>query len=80
MNATLIGAGSDDRGDYLDRVLPSVIALIILFALSAVGNVTVFLTLVTSRSRKTRISIIILHLTIADLLVTFILIPTEVTF
>ena len=42
------------------------------------GNVTVFFTLVTSRSRKTRISVIILHLTIADLLVTFILLPTEV--
>ena len=37
-----------------------------------------FITLVTSRSRKTRISVIILHLTIADLLVTFILLPTEV--
>ena len=32
-----------------------------------------------SRSRKTRISIIILHLTVADLFVTFILIPTEVS-
>ena len=63
---------------YIGRILPSVVAMVILFVLSALGNVTVFLTLVTSRSRKTRISIIILHLTIADLFVTFILIPTEV--
>ena len=64
--------------EYIDRILPSVVAMVILFAISAVGNVTVFFTLVTSRLRKTRISVIILHLTVADLFVTLILIPTEV--
>ena len=63
---------------YYSRVCPAVIAMTILFILSAVGNVTVFVTLVTSPLRKTRISIMILHLTIADLVVTFLFIPSEV--
>eukprot|EP00094_Tigriopus_californicus_P005556 TCALIF_05353-PA protein Name:"Similar to Gonadotropin-releasing hormone II receptor (Clarias gariepinus)" AED:0.13 eAED:0.15 QI:0/0.5/0.2/1/1/1/5/0/486 len=63
---------------HSNRILLSVVAMLILFFLSALGNVTVFSTLVTSRSRKTRISIIILHLTIADLFVTFIIIPAEI--
>lgn len=63
---------------YLTRILPSVIAMSILFVLSAVGNITVFTTLVGSRLRKTRISTIILHLTISDLIVTFLVIPSEV--
>jgi len=65
---------------YISRILPSVVAMSILFILSAVGNVTVFSTLVSSRLRKTRISTIILHLTIADLIVTFLVIPSEVRF
>ena len=68
----------ENSAAYFARVLPSVIAMAILFALSAVGNVTVFSTLVTSPLRKTRISTIILHLTIADLIVTFLVIPSEV--
>ena len=64
----------------ISRILPSVVAMSILFVLSAVGNVTVFSTLVSSRLRKTRISTIILHLTISDLIVTFLVIPSEVSF
>jgi len=77
-NVTSMDSLTPTQPSYLGRILPSVVAMSLLFALSAVGNVTVFLALVTSRSRKTRISVIILHLTIADLFVTFILIPTEV--
>ena len=73
------GANVTVSATYISRIFPSVMAMVILFVLSALGNITVFLALVTSRSRKTRISIIILHLTIADLFVTFILIPTEVS-
>ena len=71
-DATFLNVG------YLSRILPSVVAMSILFVLSAVGNVTVFSTLVSSRLRKTRISTIILHLTISDLIVTFLVIPSEV--
>jgi hypothetical protein len=45
-NATFLNVG------YLSRILPSVIAMSILFVLSAVGNVTVFSTLVGSRRRR----------------------------
>ena len=76
-NETLSEAASQ-QPTYIGRILPSVIAMLILFILSALGNVTVFATLVSSGNRKTRISIIILHLTVADLFVTFILIPSEV--
>lgn len=82
INTTSDSGGSEvsaaPTSTYINRILPSVVAMLILFLLSALGNVTVFSTLVASRSRKTRISIIILHLTIADLFVTFILIPTEI--
>ena len=72
VDATFLNVG------YLTRILPSVIAMSILFVLSAVGNITVFTTLAGSRLRKTRISTIILHLTISDLIVTFLVIPSEV--
>ena len=50
-----------------------------LFVLSMIGNLSVFWALITSPSRKNRFSKILLHLTIADLIVTSILIPGEVS-
>lgn len=58
--------------------LTVVIVYCILFAIAAVGNLTVFITLFKSRRRKSRISLMITHLAIADLLVTFVTIPFEV--
>ncbi|NP_001280549.1 ACP receptor [Tribolium castaneum] len=49
-----------------------------LFVVAAVGNLTVFISLFRSRHRKSRISLMIRHLAIADLIVTFIMIPIEV--
>lgn len=49
-----------------------------LFIVAAVGNLTVFISLFRSRHRKSRISLMIRHLAIADLIVTFIMIPMEV--
>lgn len=51
-----------------------------LFVVAAVGNLTVFISLFRSRHRKSRISLMIRHLAIADLIVTFIMIPIEVSF
>lgn len=51
-----------------------------LFLMAAVGNLTVFISLFRSRHRKSRISLMIRHLAIADLVVTFIMIPIEVSF
>ncbi|XP_056640774.1 adipokinetic hormone/corazonin-related peptide receptor variant I-like [Diorhabda sublineata] len=49
-----------------------------LFVVAAVGNLTVLISLFRSRHRKSRISLMITHLAIADLIVTFIMIPLEV--
>lgn len=49
-----------------------------LFVVAAVGNLTVFISLFRSRHRKSRISLMIRHLAIADLVVTFVMIPIEV--
>lgn len=58
--------------------LVSIIVYSVLFVCAAVGNVPVFLSLIRNRHRKSRIKLMMLHLAIADLIVTFIFIPTEV--
>ncbi|XP_003747698.1 gonadotropin-releasing hormone receptor [Galendromus occidentalis] len=58
--------------------LVSIIVYSILFVCAAVGNVPVFLSLIRNRHRKSRIKLMMLHLAIADLIVTFIFIPTEI--
>ena len=50
----------------------------ILFVISSIGNTTVFISLVKNRNRKLRINLLILNLTIADLIVTYIMIPMEI--
>jgi gonadotropin-releasing hormone receptor len=56
-----------------------VIAYSILFIIAATGNFSVFFSVLQQlRRTKSRISILILHLSIADLLVTFGVIPLEV--
>lgn len=50
----------------------------VLFVLAAAGNVPVLISLIKSRRRKSRIQNMILHLAIADLIVTFVMIPLEV--
>lgn len=49
-----------------------------LLAIGAVGNVAVFTSLVRSRRRKSRVNLLMTHLVIADMMVTFIVIPLEV--
>jgi gonadotropin-releasing hormone receptor len=50
----------------------------VLFTVAAVGNLSVFITLVRARHRKSRISLLMSHLAAADLIVTFVMIPLEV--
>lgn len=50
-----------------------------LLAIGALGNVAVFSSLVRSRRRKSRVNLLMTHLVIADMLVTFIVIPLEVS-
>lgn len=49
-----------------------------LFVVGAAGNVCVFVSLVRSRRRKSRVNLLMTHLAVADLIVTFIVIPFEV--
>ncbi|XP_023314623.1 gonadotropin-releasing hormone II receptor-like isoform X1 [Trichogramma pretiosum] len=55
-----------------------VIAYGICFLIASIGNLTVFVTLSRGRYRKSRISLMICHLSIADLLVAFFTIPIEI--
>lgn len=50
-----------------------------LLVIGAVGNVGVFASLLRSRRRKSRVNLLMTHLVVADLMVTFIVIPLEVS-
>ncbi|XP_050676126.1 adipokinetic hormone/corazonin-related peptide receptor variant I-like [Leptidea sinapis] len=50
-----------------------------LFMVGAAGNMAVFIALVRSRRRKSRVNLLMTHLVIADLIVTFIVIPLEIS-
>uniref|UniRef100_A0A0K8SPD4 G-protein coupled receptors family 1 profile domain-containing protein n=2 Tax=Lygus hesperus TaxID=30085 RepID=A0A0K8SPD4_LYGHE len=51
----------------------------ILFVISAVGNITVLVLLLRRKAKiRSRVNFMLVHLTIADLLVTFILMPLEI--
>lgn len=56
-----------------------IVTYILLFMIAAIGNLTVFISLFRSRHRRSRISLMIRHLAIADLIVTFVMIPIEVS-
>lgn len=64
---------------FNENSLTVVLVYTALFIVAAVGNLTVFVSLFRSRHRKSRISLMIRHLALADLLVTFIMIPLEVS-
>ena len=57
--------------------LMSVVAYSLLFVIAATGNLTVFVTLCRHR-RKSRVNWFIMHLAIADMIVTFVMMPLEV--
>ncbi|KAL5004678.1 hypothetical protein ScPMuIL_018134 [Solemya velum] len=48
-----------------------------LFVVAACGNLTVFITLFRNRNIKSRVNLFIMHLSIADLIVTFVMLPME---
>ncbi|XP_072938367.1 adipokinetic hormone/corazonin-related peptide receptor variant I-like [Epargyreus clarus] len=50
----------------------------VLLVIGAAGNVTVFVSLLRSRRRKSRVNLLMTHLVVADLIVTFIVIPLEI--
>ncbi|CAN7940761.1 unnamed protein product, partial [Ixodes hexagonus] len=58
--------------------LVQVIVYSVLFVAAAAGNMSVFFSLLAERHRKSRIKLMILHLAVADLIVTFVMIPLEI--
>ena len=56
----------------------TVVAYSCFFLIAASGNLTVFITLFRNRENKTRVHVFIMHLSIADLIVTFIMMPLEI--
>ncbi|XP_040074861.2 gonadotropin-releasing hormone II receptor [Ixodes scapularis] len=58
--------------------LVQVIVYAVLFVTAATGNIPVFFSLMGKRHRKSRLKVMIMHLAIADLIVTFVMIPLEV--
>ncbi|GAB6026574.1 hypothetical protein CHUAL_012989 [Chamberlinius hualienensis] len=59
-------------------IFVGITAYTVLFVIAAVGNLTVFVSLFRNRHRKSRINLMIMHLAIADLIVTFVIIPLEI--
>ncbi|XP_013383578.1 gonadotropin-releasing hormone II receptor isoform X1 [Lingula anatina] len=59
--------------------LISIVAYACLMFLAAVGNLTVFITLFRNRHRRSRVNMFIMHLAIADMEVTFVMIPIEIS-
>ena len=58
--------------------MTNLIAYSILFPFAAVGNLLVLVALFRSRHRKSRVNLMILHLSLADMIVTFIFLPMEI--
>ena len=63
---------------FNDNSLMVVIGYSVLFLISAIGNLTVFLTLFRNRHRRSRVNLFIMHLSVADLIVTFLMMPLEI--
>nr|ALM88324.1 neuropeptide receptor A28 [Chilo suppressalis] len=74
---------SDNVTDGGDITIPApeqfVVAVYsVLLVAGAIGNVAVFASLLRSRRRKSRVNLLMTHLVVADMMVTFIVIPLEI--
>ncbi|XP_065095103.1 adipokinetic hormone/corazonin-related peptide receptor variant I-like [Ochlerotatus camptorhynchus] len=79
----LDGTNSTETGisapGYTDSTVAVIIVYCVLFIIAAGGNLSVVITLFRSRRhRRSRVSLMICHLAVADLMVAFIMIPLEV--
>lgn len=64
---------------YTESTVPVIIAYCILFIIAGGGNAGVVVTLIRSkRHRRSRVSLMIFNLAVADLMVALIMIPLEV--
>ncbi|XP_055546061.1 adipokinetic hormone/corazonin-related peptide receptor variant I isoform X2 [Wyeomyia smithii] len=81
--AGMEGTNSTEPGivppGYTDSTVAVIIVYCVLFIIAAGGNLSVVITLFRSRRhRRSRVSLMICHLAVADLMVAFIMIPLEV--
>ncbi|XP_046399942.1 adipokinetic hormone/corazonin-related peptide receptor variant I-like [Ischnura elegans] len=86
--ATMESVPSTDSGSSLTTLPPelifnedslvSIVAYCTLLAISAVGNLSVIASLIRLRHRKSRVDFMLTHLAVADLVVTFVMIPMEI--
>ncbi|XP_041764945.1 gonadotropin-releasing hormone II receptor-like isoform X3 [Anopheles merus] len=86
-NGTGLLGGLDKNGTevtitapgHTDSTVAVIIVYCVLFVIAAGGNLSVVITLFRSRRhRRSRVSLMICHLAVADLMVAFIMIPLEV--
>ena len=77
-NVSICHASAQKTFYFTDDNAVSVITYSCLFVVAACGNLTVFITLFRNRGHKSRINMFIMHLAIADLIVTFIILPLEI--
>ena len=78
LTASSDGVESHSLPGFTDNARAVVAVYCVLFSVAAVGNLSVFLTLLRARHRKSRVSLLMTHLAAADLIVTFVMIPLEV--
>ena len=63
---------------FTSESLIAVICYSILLVIGAAGNLTVFVTLFRARQRRSRVNRFIMHLSLADMIVVFIMMPLEI--
>ncbi|XP_050069337.1 adipokinetic hormone/corazonin-related peptide receptor variant I-like [Anopheles maculipalpis] len=87
LNGSALFGGLDKNGTevtitapgHTDSTVAVIIVYCVLFVIAAGGNLSVVITLFRSRRhRRSRVSLMICHLAVADLMVAFIMIPLEV--
>ncbi|XP_050725554.1 adipokinetic hormone/corazonin-related peptide receptor variant I-like isoform X2 [Eriocheir sinensis] len=78
-DTNLTDSAADIPESLTDINMTQLIAYSLLFPLAAVGNLLVFVALFRNRHRKSRVNMMILHLSLADMIVTFVFLPTEIT-
>ncbi|GFT68944.1 cardioacceleratory peptide receptor [Nephila pilipes] len=81
-NDTYIGSfGYPELPYYLTLskdAIREIILYSIMFLIAAIGNIPVFVTLLVKLHRYSRVNLMIMHLAIADLIVTFVMIPYQI--
>ncbi|XP_055927811.1 adipokinetic hormone/corazonin-related peptide receptor variant I-like [Argiope bruennichi] len=78
VNATNNSRTIEDLLEFTEESRVEAIIYTFLFLFATCGNVPVFISLIRGRRRRSRIEEMIMHLTIADLIVTCVMIPLEI--